>query len=184
MEIIMIEKIREMLFKLFKKESFIGKLIDKFFTKEIITYIFFGVLATVLNFAIFWVFHELFISIGWEGISHSILPDGSFLQKLFDGDAAYLDANCIAWVITVVFAFVTNKLWVFESKIWKPSVAAKEFTAFIGARLFSFVVETAMMFIFVTLLSIPELIAKLIVGVVVVILNYIFSKLFIFKKKA
>ncbi len=180
----MIDKIRDLLFRLFKKESFIGKLIDKFFTKEIVIYIFFGVLATVLNFAVFWVFHELFIAISWEGVSHNILPDGSFLQNLFDGDAAYLDANCIAWVITVVFAFVTNKLWVFNSKSWNPAVAGKEFVAFIGARLFSFVVETAMMFIFVTLLSIPELISKLIVGVVVVILNYIFSKLFIFKKKA
>ncbi|MBQ7121372.1 MAG: GtrA family protein [Clostridia bacterium] len=180
----MIEKIRELLFKLFKKDSFIGKLIDKFFTKEIVVYIFFGVLATVLNFVVFWIFHELFLSIGWEGVSHNILPDGSFLQKLFDGDAAYLDANCIAWVITVIFAFVTNKLWVFNSKSWKPAVAGKEFVAFIGARLFSFVIETAMMFVFVTLLTVPELISKLIVGVVVVILNYIFSKLFIFKKKA
>ena len=148
-----------------------------------VTYILFGVLATVLNFFVFWVFHELFISIGWEGVSHNILPEGSFLQKIFDGDAAYLDANCIAWVITVIFAFVTNKIWVFESKSWKPAVAFKEFVAFIGARLFSFVVETAMMFVLVTLMSTPELIAKIIVGVVVVILNYIFSKLFIFKNK-
>lgn len=179
----MIEKIRELLFKLFKKESFIGRLVDKFFTKEIVTYLFFGVLTTVINLLTFYLFKQLFISIGWDGVFNSILPEGSALYNIFSGGSDYLDANCIAWVVGVIFAFVTNKLWVFESKSWKPSVAGREFTGFMGARIFSFLVETVMMFVFVTLLSLNDLIAKIIVGIVVVILNYVFSKLLIFKKK-
>lgn len=179
----MIEKIREILFKIFKKESLIGKLIDKLFTKEIITYIFFGVLTTVVNLATFYVFKKLFISIGWDGVFNAIIPEDSAILKLFSGGSDYLDANAIAWVVGVVFAFVTNKLWVFESKSWKPSVAGKEFTGFLGARVFSFVVETLMMFVMVSLLTWNEFVSKIIVGVVVVIINYVFSKLLIFKKK-
>lgn len=180
----MIEKLRELLFKIFKKESFIGKLTDKLLTKEIVTYILFGVLTTVLNLFTFWAFKKIFISIGWEGVLNNLLPEGSALYNILSSGSDYLDANCIAWVVGVVFAFVTNKLWVFESKSWRPSVAGREFTGFMGARIFSFVVETLMMFVLVTILSCHELIAKLIVGIVVVILNYIFSKLLIFKKKA
>ncbi len=179
----MIDKIRDLLFRIFKKESFIGKIIDKLFTKEIITYIFFGVLTTVVNLITFYIFKRIFISIGWEGIFNSIIPEGSSLHKIFVGGTDYLDANFIAWVVGVIFAFVTNKLWVFDSKSWSPSVAGKEFTGFVGARIFSFVIETVAMFILVTLLSVNDFISKIIVGIIVVILNYIFSKLLIFKKK-
>ena len=178
----MIDKIRELLFKFFKKESFIGKMIDKFFTQEIVLYVFFGVLTTVVNLFTFFLFKKLFISIGWSGVLSNILPEGSKAAEIIGG-SEYLDANCIAWVVGVVFAFVTNKIWVFESKSWSPSVAGKEFAGFMSARLFSFAVETAMMFVMVSLLSLNDLLAKIIVGVVVIIMNYVFSKLFIFKKK-
>ena len=178
----MIEKIRKLLFKLFKKESFIGKIIDKFFTQEIVLYVFFGVLTTVVNLVTFYLFKKLFISIGWEGALSSILPPDSKATEIIGG-SEYLDANCIAWVVAVIFAFITNKLWVFESKTWSPSVAGKEFAGFIGARIFSFAVETLMMFVFVSLFSMNDLIAKIIIGVVVIIMNYVFSKLIIFKKK-
>ncbi len=179
----MIEKIRQLLFKIFKKESFSGKIIDKLFTKEIVTYVFFGVMTTVVNLITFYMFKQIFVSIGWEGVFNTIIPEGSSLHRLFIGGTDYLDANFIAWVVGVVFAFVTNKLWVFDSKSWAPSVAGKEFTGFMGARIFSFVVETISLFVLVTLLSVNDFVAKIIVGIVVVILNYIFSKAFIFKKK-
>ena len=95
----------------------------------------------------------------------------------------YLDATVIAWTVAVIFAFVTNKLIVFESKSWKPAVAGKEFIGFIGARLFSLLVELLCMFIMVTLLHWNEFVAKVIVQIIVVILNYVFSKLIIFKNK-
>lgn len=179
----MIEKIRELLFKIFKKDGFIGKLIDKFFTKEIVSYVFFGVMTTIVNLAVFYLTKQLFAAIGWNGVFNSIVPEDSKIVELFSGGSEYLDANLIAWVAGVIFAFVTNKLFVFESKSWKPSVAGKEFTGFVGARVFSLVVEMLGMFVMVTLLTWNELIAKLIVGVVVIIMNYIFSKLLIFRKK-
>ncbi len=179
----MIEKIRELLFKIFKKDSFIGKMIDRFFTKEFISYIFFGLMTTLVNLAVFYLTKKLFAAIGWNGVFNTIVPEDSKIVELFSGGSEYLDANLIAWVAGVVFAFVTNKLFVFESKSWKPSVAGKEFTGFMGARVFSLVIEMLGMFIMVTLLVWNELIAKLIVGFIVIIMNYIFSKLLIFKKK-
>lgn len=179
----MIEKIRELLFKFFKKDSFIGKMIDKFFTKEFISYIFFGVMTTIVNLAVFYLTKKFFAAIGWNGVFNTIVPEDSKIVELFSGGSEYLDANLIAWVAGVVFAFVTNKLFVFESKSWKPSVAGKEFTGFMGARVFSLVIEMLGMFIMVTLLVWNELVAKLIVGFIVIIMNYIFSKLLIFKKK-
>lgn len=179
----MIEKIREILFKIFKKEGFIGKMIDKFFTKEFISYVFFGVMTTLVNLAVFYLTKKLFAAIGWNGVFNTIVPEDSKIVELFSGGSEYLDANLIAWIAGVIFAFVTNKLFVFESKSWKPSVAGKEFTGFVGARVFSLVIEMLGMFVMVTLLTWNELVAKLIIGVIVIIMNYIFSKLLIFKKK-
>lgn len=181
----MIDKIREMLFKVFKKESFIGKLIDKLFTREIITYVIFGVLTTVVNLVVFYITKKIFISIGWDGVFNALFVTGSSekILALLGKGTDYLDATVIAWIAAVIFAFVTNKLVVFESKSWKPSVAGKEFAAFIGARVFSLLVELLFMFVTVTLLSFNEFFAKIIVQFIVVVLNYIFSKLIIFKKK-
>ena len=181
----MIEKMRELLFRLFKKETFIGKLIDKLFTREIITYVIFGVLTTVVNLIAFYITKKIFISIGWDGVFNALFTSAGSekILALLGKGTDYLDATVIAWVVAVIFAFVTNKLIVFESKSWKPSVAGKEFAGFIGARIFSLLVELLFMFISVTLLSINEFIAKLFVQFVVVVLNYIFSKLLIFKNK-
>ncbi len=181
----MIDKMRELLFKIFKRESFLGKLVDKFFTREIITYIIFGVLTTAVNLVTFYIFKKIFISIGWEGVFNKLLGSAGWDKalELLGSGTDYLDATVIAWTVAVIFAFVTNKLIVFESKSWKPAVAGKEFVGFIGARLFSLLVELVFMFVMVTLLKWNDFVAKLIVQVIVVILNYVFSKLLIFKNK-
>ena len=181
----MTEKIRELLFKIFKKESFIGKLIDKFFTREIVTYIIFGVLTTAVNLVTFYITKQIFISIGWDGVFNAMLGSAGWEKALalLGSGTDHLDATVIAWTVAVIFAFVTNKLIVFESKSWKPAVAGKEFVGFIGARLFSLLVELLCMFIMVTLLHWNEFVAKVIVQIIVVILNYVFSKLIIFKNK-
>lgn len=181
----MTEKIRELLFKIFKKESLIGKLIDKFFTREIVTYIIFGVLTTAVNLVTFYITKQIFISIGWDGVFNAMLGSAGWEKALvlLGSGTDYLDATVIAWTVAVIFAFVTNKLIVFESKSWKPAVAGKEFVGFIGARLFSLLVELLFMFIMVTLLHWNEFVAKVIVQIIVVILNYVFSKLIIFKNK-
>lgn len=181
----MIDKTRELLFKIFKRESFLGKLVDKFFTREIITYIIFGVLTTAVNLVTFYIFKKIFISIGWEGVFNKLLGSAGWDKalELLGSGTDYLDATVIAWTVAVIFAFVTNKLIVFESKSWKPAVAGKEFVGFIGARLFSLLVELVFMFVMVTLLKWNDFVAKFIVQVIVVILNYVFSKLLIFKNK-
>ena len=161
----MIDKMRELLFKIFKRESFLGKLVDKFFTREIITYIIFGVLTTAVNLVTFYIFKKIFISIGWEGVFNKLLGSAGWDKalELLGSGTDYLDATVIAWTVAVIFAFVTNKLIVFESKSWKPAVAGKEFVGFIGARLFSLLVELVFMFVMVTLLKWNDFVAKFIV---------------------
>lgn len=148
----------------------IKKLFNKY--KELISYVFFGVLATIVSI-------------------------GSF--KIFDvilGEHLYMLSNVISWIITVIFAYFTNKLWVFQSKSWKPSVVVRELIGFFGARLFSLGVEELGLWLMIDKMNIGtigfeildfdvngNLIAKVIMQVVIVILNYIFSKLIIFKKK-
>lgn len=181
----MIEKTRELLFKTFKKESFFGKLIDKLFTREIVTYVLSGIFTTVVNLATFYISKKIFISIGWDGVFNKLASSAGFekILALLGSGTDYLDATLLAWIMAVIFAFITNKIWVFESKSWKPAVAGKEFTAFMGARVFSLLVELLGMFVMVTMLNWHELLAKTLVGIAVVIINYILSKLFIFKNK-
>ena len=140
--------------------------------KELISYVFFGVLATIVSILSF---------------------------KLFDvllGPELYLLSNVISWIITVIFAYFTNKIWVFESKSWKANVLVKEIVSFFGARVFSLVVEEAGLWLMIDQMDMGgiswdiltfsisgNMIAKIIMQVVVVILNYVFSKLIIFKKK-
>ena len=140
--------------------------------KEIIIYLVFGVLTTAVNFVAFWI-----------------------LSKLL-GEDLYLLNNAIAWVVSVVFAFVTNKLFVFNSKSWALKTAGKELVEFVGARVFSFGIEEGGMWIFIDLLNFGakgitifgifisgQIIVKLILAVIVVVLNYFFSKFIIFKNK-
>lgn len=133
--------------------------------REMITYLIFGVLTTVVNYVVYW-------------LCTLILTPDVFLK-----DKNYLVSNAICWIAAVVFAYVTNKLFVFESRSWKIAVVAREVTAFVGARLLSLVFDMGIMFVCVSLIGMNEFLAKLIAQVVVVILNYIFSKLFIFRRK-
>ena len=148
----------------------IKELIFKY--KELLLYLVFGVLTTLVNLVTFWFFTKIL------------------------GEELYLINNAIAWVVGVIFAFVTNKLFVFESKSWKSKTAGKEFIEFVGARLFSFGVEESGMWLFIDILGFGEksltlfgftitgqIIAKIALAVIVVILNYFFSKFIIFKKK-
>ena len=147
------------------------ELISKY--KELITYVFFGALTTGVNFIAFWLFSKLL------------------------GEDLYYISNAIAWFVSVVFAYITNKLFVFESKSFAPKILFKEITTFFGARIFSFLAEEGGLFFFVWMLQIGnysfnlfgieingQLIAKLILAVFVVILNYFASKFVIFRKKA
>ena len=92
----------------------------------------------------------------------------------------YIISNIIAWFFSVLFAYITNRIWVFESK---SSNIIKEMSLFFGGRIFSGVVDTGLMYLFIDILTIGDLISKIVVQVIVVILNYVFSKLIVFKWK-
>lgn len=98
-------------------------------------------------------------------------------------DMPTIPAQTIAWVAAVLFAFVTNKWWVFESHTLVPAEVWREFVSFVACRVATFIFNLAALFIMVDLLGMEFFICKLLISVVVVILNYVFSKILIFTKK-
>lgn len=132
----------------------IKELLKKY--KEVIMYLIIGVLTTVINYVIF----VIAIKLGVEE----------------------LISNIIAWIITIIVAYILNKIFVFESKSFEKSVLTKEITSFTASRLATLGVEEAMLWIFVEILSLNAYLIKLLANVVVIILNYIFSKFMIFRK--
>ena len=93
-----------------------------------------------------------------------------------------LTANTLAWVLSVAFAFLTNKVFVFRSKSFAAKLVLRELVSFVGARLFSLAVDTAGMWLLVDVLTWNDWLAKVLMNVIVIVLNYVFSKLFIFKR--
>lgn len=89
-------------------------------------------------------------------------------------------ANIIAWTVGVIFAYITNRIVVFESK---NKNVVKEAGKFCLSRISTLLIEMFFMFIFVTILRFNDKIVKVFVQIVVIVLNYVFSKLFVFKKK-
>jgi len=139
-------------------KALMEKIIRKLLTREVIVYIVFGVLTTVVNFIAFYLFNDLL--------------------KIH-----YFWANAMAWVAAVAFAFVTNKQFVFESRSWEVKTTLREAVGFTGGRVLSLLLEQGGLLLFVELMHMKEMIAKIILAVVVVIVNYIFSKLWVFVKK-
>lgn len=82
----------------------------------------------------------------------------------------------LSWVLSVLFAFVTNKLYVFESRSIAKGLVLKEAVFFFGGRIFSLLMEMAIMFLFVTLLQFHDLVIKVIANIFVIIANYFISK--------
>ena len=134
------------------------KLLKKLCNKETITYLIFGVLTTLVNYIVYYLLYR------FTGLDALIY-------------------NTIAWLAAVIFAFFTNKLFVFESKSFKSSVVFREFLTFVSARIVSLLLEEAFLALTVKVMGIHELISKLIISVIVVIVNYFASKFFIFKKE-
>ena len=119
---------------------------------EVLSYLFFGGCTTLVNLLVFWLLRLLKIGV-------------------------YL-SNGIAWVIAVLFAFITNKLFVFESK----GKALKQGVSFFIFRLISLVIDMGIMYLLIDVLNWNDLLSKIITNVFVIIINFIFSKIFIFKK--
>ncbi|MEG1990283.1 MAG: GtrA family protein [Clostridia bacterium] len=132
----------------------IVNLIKKY--KEVIIYLIFGLLTTLINILIYWI-----------------------LTKVLNID--YMISNNIAWCIAVLFAYVTNRKYVFDSKSKKKGII-KEIILFISARIFSLLFDNALMFIGITLLYMNDMIIKILANILVIIINYIMSKYIVFKK--
>jgi len=124
--------------------------------KELILYGIFGVLTTIVNILVYY-------------ICANILT------------IHYLISTVIAWLISVLFAYTTNRKFVFESK---NKNIIKEIISFFSFRILSGFIDVAIMYAFVDIFKWNDLIVKILANVIVIILNYIFSKLFIFKKES
>lgn len=149
--------------------------------KEIIMYLIFGVATTLVRWVTQWIF---------SGMFKSIMPKEEltiwFLH--YDSTAVFV-ATLLSWFVAVIFAYVTNKLWVFESKSWKPSVAVREFWQFFLSRAITGVIEIGGIYLLVGLgvdmLVIPKesMDATVLMSGLIMVLNYIFSKLIVFKDR-
>ena len=171
------------IFAKFIKNEKLMDIIRKVISKEVFSYLFFGVMTTVVNLVVFFTSDKL--------LGNGSIADFTVFSNVFK--ITFEDVSTlIAWIIAVLFAYITNKLWVFESKSTKASVIVRELISFFGARIVSFVVFESLGFMFVRNIFInynilgeeaSKWIAKLLMAIVVVIFNYIMSKLVIFKKK-
>lgn len=134
----------------------IRKLISKYW--DVLSYLFFGGLTTIVNFVVYFPCYH------WLGISAAV-------------------SNVIAWVVAVAFAYLTNKPFVFKSHDWSLQTVGPELVKFVGCRIGSGVMETAIIFVTVDQLGGNGILWKVVTSVLVVILNYVASKLLVFKKK-
>ncbi len=127
--------------------------------REVVAYLFVGGMTTMINFIIYYVCAHL-------------------------AEFNVLVSTIIAWICSVLFAYIANKVWVFESKQNNIKEVFKEFCSFVAARLLTGGLDFVNMFIFVTWLGFNDIAIKILSNIVVIILNYIISKLFVFKKKS
>lgn len=140
--------------------------------REPVLYLIFGAATTLVNLVLFW------------GLNFLL------------GEDAYLLTNVIATILAILFAYVTNKLFVFASRSWSFQVLKREIPSFFGARAFTFLLEEGGLWLFVGVLGIGHMeftffsfaisgtmVVKLILQVIVILLNYIFSKFLIFTQK-
>lgn len=126
--------------------------------KPMVLYLFFGGITTLVNIVVYLFCTELF-------------------------HIHYLVSNVAAWVLAVLVAYVTNRIWVFESDKRSAKAIILEFGLFVSARLLSGVSDMITMFFCVDIIGMNGLAAKIIANVVVVVLNYVFSKWIVFRKR-
>ncbi len=121
--------------------------------KELFWYVVFGTLTTIVNIVVYF-------ALEFIGVN-------------------YIISNIIAWFLSVLFAYVTNRIWVFESR--SPDIM-KEMTLFFSGRIFSGVLDTALLYLFIDILTLGNTFSKIAVEIIITILNYLLSKLIVFKE--
>ena len=138
--------------------------------KEVILYLIFGALTTAVDFGISFLLYRFWID---------ATPQISNLAFAFAVHAA----DVVAWAAAVTFAFVTNRIWVFESKKQGFVPVAKELVGFAGGRVFTLLIQEGLMLIFVTWLGGNKYLFRILAAGIVIVLNYVISKLVVFKNK-
>jgi len=126
--------------------------------------------------------HKSFVFYGIFGVLTTLVNILSYNFCYYKCGITNTISNIIAWILAVLFAYFTNKIWVFESKSWKWRLIKKELSAFVGCRLATGVLDLIIMYICVDLLGMHALLMKASSNILVIILNYVFSKLIIFKR--
>lgn len=126
--------------------------------KEGLLYLFFGGVTTLVSFFVFWLFDAV---VGLDPLL----------------------ANLISWVIAVAVAYVTNRIWVFSDHATGLYAVTLEIFSFYMSRVATFLMEEGILLVFVTWLALPSMPIKIAASVLVVLFNYIFSKIFVFRKK-
>lgn len=124
--------------------------------KEILLYLFFGGLSFFISVMMYILFYAF---LGYNE----------------------LIANVISWVITVMFAFFTNRLWVFKSNVESLKDYIFQMISFYGGRVITLIIEEVVLFIFITCLHFSSIIVKIVAQVIIIVLNYVISKLIIFR---
>lgn len=127
--------------------------------------------------------YQSFIAYGVFGIFTTLVNIITYSLCYNGAGISNTVSNIFAWIFAVTFAYLTNKVWVFESKSWKKEVLKKEIVAFISCRLATGVMDLLIMYICVDIMNWHAMLMKIISNVLVIILNYIFSKLVIFRKR-
>lgn len=130
------------------------KLIQKHW--QILSYVFFGGLTTLVNWLVYFPLFNYF------GVDSAV-------------------SNVIAWAASVAVAFLTNKPFVFKSHDWSVGTVFPELTKFVSARLLSGLIETLSLLVLVTWLGLDGNVMKVVISIIVVLLNYVASKLIVFK---
>lgn len=125
--------------------------------KEVLLYLLFGGLTTLVSLITFWLFHIVL------GINELI-------------------ANIISWIFAVSFAFFTNRIWVFNAPTETFEAFLKQLVSFFGGRLATLGAEELILYVFITRLGLNAMLIKLVAQIVIIVLNYVVSKIFVFRK--
>jgi len=135
--------------------EFIKKIIEKLLNRETVTYIIFGVLTTVVSIIVY--------------------------NMCIDQSMGAAQSNTISTVIAVLFAFVTNKIWVFESRDFSIKIISQEFVKFGGGRVVTYLIETGLLIVLVDMLAFHAKGCKYFTQIIIIALNYVISKFAVFK---
>ena len=144
-----------------KLESFCLKIWNN---TELVSYLFAGVATTLVNYIVYFIVTR---------------PFGSLIAP----EVLTVVGTCVAWLVAVIFGYVVNKVYVFHTRSETFAALMKEMMSFIAMRLVSFGMELVLMFVTVDLLGLNDLVMKLVINILVIIANYVCSKLVIFRKK-